>query len=229
VYPRLLLVYTRTYKASEPPPGLRIPVSNPVTYYLQLATTMPPHGFGEGDAAGPTTILCSACQKINVANLMRKLISVPDWWAQRNNMPKLDGMVHVDARQLPLSATNCSLCRLILDAVLEENHHVDDLEHRLTDSPIYLRPSTPRRGTLPVFPGDEVAGASYVFGFRAFVPIQGGLVLGHIKLFALPGTCILHRLVMSSGSAKAVMSSVKRSSWQQLLITHLAQSCSVGL
>lgn len=153
--------------------------------------------------------LCSACQNISISNLIRELDDVPSWWETIGRQSEPRGMVHLlDARQLPTSASGgCVLCALIRDAILQydrnrhtapnsthppvgveqQNHRdIEDFEKHLIDSPIYLRPNyDPRK---PAFPEEDVANAWHVRGFKAFVPVDHGILTGQIRLFALRGT-----------------------------------------
>ncbi|KAF2277823.1 HET-domain-containing protein [Westerdykella ornata] len=142
--------------------------------------------------------LCAACRSITVSALSSELEHVPLWWWELNSRAKPRGMVHhVDARQLPLSATaGCPLCRLIVAAILQdaEQRFSDQdpqihreassaLASRLSSSPIYLRPNTdPLKQS---FPQDDVPGAPYVRGFKVFVPTVRNVLVGQIRLFTL--------------------------------------------
>jgi hypothetical protein len=176
------------------------------------------HGVGEGGASSPAA-LCSACKRINVPNLVSELDALPDWLERSFSQSKPRGMQHVtDARRLPTSAAGgCSMCRLILDAVIKwdqsesavcQETHANHLSNRLSqryestwtqacdqdiaqiqqdliDRPIYLRPSIPSDG-IPIFPGDDVTNSCHLYGFKAMVPVNYGVLECQILLYALP-------------------------------------------
>lgn len=154
--------------------------------------------------------LCLACQNVNIPNLIRELPvgHVPDWWAQLGSQSKPRGMVHLhDARQLPVSAAEgCPLCGMIIDAILQYNnpssppdvtvplpsHSKRDMaqfKHHWIKSPIYLRPNyDPIKSA---FPEQDVAHSWHVRGFKAFVPVDHGVLTGQIRLFAPRGNSTL--------------------------------------
>jgi pyridoxine/pyridoxamine 5'-phosphate oxidase len=62
---------------------------------------------------------------------------------------------------------------------------ITDFESHLINSPIYLRPNfDPLKRA---FPQDEVANAPYVRGFKVFAPVDGEILTGQIRLYALRG------------------------------------------
>jgi hypothetical protein len=111
-------------------------------------------------------------------------------------------MIHLsDACQLPLSAGDCPLCAIILDAVLQCNTftplltdggsapvqwNMRDLKNHLVNKPIYLRPKhDPIRRAFPL---KSVADAWHLRGFKAFVPVDQGVLTAQVRLFADAGT-----------------------------------------
>ena len=152
--------------------------------------------------------LCPVCSSISVPSLICKLEhDVPDWWEQLNSKSKPRGMVHHrDARQLSISAAGgCQLCAMIIDALLQydgnqfpwrlhqatttepmKERERDHLGQHLINSPIYLRPNyDPLRQAQHK---DEVLQAAYIRGFKVFVPVDHGILTGHIRFFAHKGT-----------------------------------------
>lgn len=150
--------------------------------------------------------LCPSCRNVNIPNLLCKLDHLPPWWEQVSSKSTPQGMVHLhDARNLPLSASaGCPLCGLILDAALQDTNRSipstmstqSSQSHRkrtlnqsignLTGQPVYLRPNyDPQKSS---FPEDGPYGAWHVRGFKAFVPVDRGVLTGWVRLFADRGT-----------------------------------------
>lgn len=145
--------------------------------------------------------LCEACSTVSVPNLTSELQDAPDWWAEGYSQSQPRGMVHLkDACQLKQSAATCPLCALIRDAILQynanetlprsglgsqqkqEQWNVVDFEHHLTNEPIYLRPK--RDFLRRAFPEKNVENAWHLRGMTAFVPVQGDILTGQIRLVA---------------------------------------------
>lgn len=106
-----------------------------------------------------------------------------------------------DACQLRESAVTCSLCALIITAVLQYNtgqkfprtssassHRqqelwdVTEFETHLIREPIYLRPK--RDFLRRAFPEKSVPNAWHLRGFTAFIPVEGDILTGFVRLYA---------------------------------------------
>ncbi|KAF2032983.1 HET-domain-containing protein [Setomelanomma holmii] len=147
--------------------------------------------------------LCPACRKIGVTNLTRELGELPPWWGQaRSKSTKPRGMVHLDDAQhlIASAATGCPFCQLIVSAVLQHNsaanisgcsiqtpegqieRDVRQLEDTLAPQPIYLQ--TTYDPVKPSFPEHGTSRSWHIRGLKALVPVDHGLLVGRIRLFA---------------------------------------------